>query len=263
MDEGIIKVEKRGRVRLLILNRPEKRNALSAALLRRLDQYLRDLARDEEMRALVIRGAGDQAFCAGFDLDDLEREGLPGIDAAAVHPLDKVFQAIEDFPYPVVAMLNGSVYGGGYELAVCCDFRIAADDIQIAVPSVKLGLVYPWQGIRRLIRLLGPAVTKRMLFTAGSFEGADITRLGLADWVVQRRDLERVTFELAQGVATHSPSAIRGTKRSINLLLRACYPSEKTRATCDRLTAESWQSRELQIARKALLDRSDKADEKR
>lgn len=262
MDQGVVRVEKRGPVRLLILNRPEKSNALSAVLLQRLDQVLRDLAKDEETRVLVIRGAGDKAFCAGFDLGDLEQEGIPGVDGAAVHPLDKVFRVIEDFPRPVFAMLNGSAYGGGYELAVCCDFRIAADDIQIAVPSVKLGLVYPWQGINRLIQRLGPSVARRMLFTAGSFQGAEIARLGLADCVVPRSDLEDITFELARTVAAHSPNAIRGTKRSINLLLRAYHPSEQTRATCDRLTAQSWQSRELQVARKALLDKSENEDEK-
>jgi enoyl-CoA hydratase/carnithine racemase len=257
MNEEIIRVEKKGPVRLLILNRPDKRNALSADLLRRLDRVLRELAQDEEARALVIRGAGDQSFCAGFDLGGLSQEQLPGTDGRASHPLDKVFQAIEDFPCPVFAMLNGSAYGGGYELAACCDFRIAADDIQIAVTSAKLGIVYPWQGLMRFIQLLGPSVTKQLLFTSRSIEGDEIARLGLADYVVQRGELEDLTFRMAEAVAAISPGAIRGTKRAISLLLRARYPSEQTRAECDRLAAESWQSDELQLARKALVQKTD------
>lgn len=257
MTEEILKLDSRGRIRVLTLNRPEKRNALSADLLLRLDQALRNLARDEEIRALVIRGAGDQAFCAGFDLFDLSQERLPGIDGLAPHPLNEVFQTLEDFPFPVFAMLNGSAYGGGYELAACCDFRIAADDIKIAVTSAKLGIVYPWQGLRRFIQLLGPAVTKQLLFTARGFEGEAIARLGLADRVVKRRDLEDTTFKMAEAVASNSPGAIRGTKQAINLLIRACDPNEQTRAQCDRLTAESWQSGELQLARKALFQKSE------
>ena len=255
MDQDILRIEKRGQVGVLILNRPEKRNALSAALMNRLYQALQDLSREDQVRALVIRGAGDQAFCAGFDLtydgDQFEVSG----EKAAAHPLERALRAIEDFPYPVFAMLNGATYGGGYELAVCCDIRIAADDIKIAVSAVKLGIVYPWQGLRRFVQLLGPAVAKQLLFTGRTFQGTEIARMGLVDFLVTRGELEDLTYKIAGEVAANAPLALRGNKRALNLVLRAWSLSDQERAESESLTAQSWQGQELSEARAAFLEK--------
>ena len=144
MSTEILLIEKKDRVGTLIFNRPEKRNSLSPDLLIRIHQTLENFAQEDEIRAVVVRGIGDQAFSSGYDIAAIPTEVSPQTREKLrdQNPLDLALNSVINFPYPVIALLNGYAFGAGCELAVCCDLRIGADDIRMGMPPAKLGLVY-------------------------------------------------------------------------------------------------------------------------
>ena len=149
MPEDLILCGRENHVATLVLNRPAKKNSMSPDLVVLLLTKLQELARDKNVRAVVIRGAGANAFCAGFDIGSLPTADSSKATAPLmeINPVEQLFEAVQAFPYPVIAMLNGHAFGAGCELAVCCDMRIGATDILMGMPPAKLGLVYPWTGL--------------------------------------------------------------------------------------------------------------------
>lgn len=157
-------IERTERICTISINRPEKRNALSPLVFMELIDLLAQLRDEDEVRCVILRGCGEQAFSSGFDISDLPVDVSPEIAQAAKGdtPLDNGMKAILDFPYPVIAMINGLAYGAGCELAVTCDIRIAADDVRFSLPPAKLGIVYRWRGILKFIDVIGPAFAREM-----------------------------------------------------------------------------------------------------
>ena len=144
MKSDTLLVQKEGHVCTLVLNRPEKRNALSPDLLMEVTQTLQELSRDDAFRAIVIRGAGDKAFCSGYDITALPTNLTPqSLEIVRdENPFDLALESIIHYPYPVIAMLNGYAFGGGCGLAVSCDIRIGADDIRMGMVPAKMGMIY-------------------------------------------------------------------------------------------------------------------------
>ena len=156
MDESdmLVLVEKRGRVAVVTLNRPEKRNALSPILLLELAQGLKELAEEDRTRCLVIRGTGDNAFSAGYDIGAIPTDLNPEMMELLKdnpNPLETGLEAVASFPYPVIAMLNGLAVGAGCELAITCDIRIGVEDLRMGMPPAKLGIVYSPSGMQKFI----------------------------------------------------------------------------------------------------------------
>jgi enoyl-CoA hydratase/carnithine racemase len=207
-------------VATLILNRPQKMNALTDQLIRDLKIRFEHLAMDETVRAVVIRGSGDKAFCSGYDFGALEAKQASAAEVheEASHPLEPVAEAIDAYPYPVIAMLNGSAFGAGCELAICCDLRVAADDIRIGMPPAKIGVVYPWNGLRRFVQAVGWNHTREMFFSADTFEGPCLKAMGLVNHLVPRSELEAVTLDLAARITANAPLALRGIKKTLSHL---------------------------------------------
>ena len=163
-----------------------KKNSLTPELVKILLQTLKELSLDDTIRTVVIRGAGDKAFCAGYDIGSLptSRSDDPNENLKILNPVEKLFKVIVDYPFPVIAMINGVAFGAGCELAVCCDIRIGADNIRIGMPPAKLGLVYPWSGLQRFIQVIGLKNTKEIFFTGRNYEGIRLKELGLVDYLV-------------------------------------------------------------------------------
>ena len=159
MDQQLLLIQAENKICTLTLNRPEKKNSLSLELVELFGSTLEELAEDDTVRAVILRGAGEQAFCAGFDIGSLPTQSKTDADQRlkSLDQVESLLQRLIRFPYPVIAMLNGHAFGAGYELAVCCDIRIAADNIKIGMPPAKLGLVYPWTGLKRFVSVLGLA----------------------------------------------------------------------------------------------------------
>jgi enoyl-CoA hydratase/carnithine racemase len=205
----------RGTVRVLTLDNAEKRNALDPDLLKELVSAC-VAAGGDGVRCLVLRGAGDRAFSAGFDLQALERAGsgaeLP--DAS----VEQAMAAVEEVPCPTIAFLNGPAFGAGCELAVACDLRVAREGISMGMPPAKLGVIYAPAGLARFERTIGLAHTRELFFTGRPVDARRALEMGLVDRVVAADRAEVEALGLAAEIAANAPLAVQGTKRILALL---------------------------------------------
>jgi enoyl-CoA hydratase/carnithine racemase len=206
-----------GRTASLTFNRPEKLNALSRALLGELIEACAVLDRQPDLRAVVVRGAGERAFSAGFDLGDFGAAG-DGDDAYASADLGRrAADALERLHPITIAAIRGHCIGGGVVLAAACDLRIAADDTRFAIPEIDLGIPLAWGGIPRLARELGPALTKELVITARPFSAAEAHAWRFVNRVVAGADLESAAAELAQSIAAKPRFATLATKQQVRI----------------------------------------------
>jgi enoyl-CoA hydratase/carnithine racemase len=197
----------------LTISNPEKRGALDPPLLEALVEALERL----DARCVVLTGEG-RAFCAGYDIESLMRDGY---EDGAGHPFPAALAAIEAYPYPVLAALNGYAIGGGLELAIACDLRIAAAGVQLGMPPAKLGVVYAHAGLNRFISAIGAARTRELFLTGRRIDAAAAERWGLVNDVVAADTLERQALALAQEIAANAPLSLRGNKAAIGALVAA------------------------------------------
>lgn len=211
-----VRYEVEGHVATITLDRPEKLNALDPAMLRALEGHLDRLDASTEARVLIVTGAGERAFCVGADIDAW----------AALEPLEmwrswvrtgyRVFDRLARLRIPTIAALDGFTLGGGLELALACDLRVAADGVELGAPEVTIGTVPGWGGTQRLPRLIGAARAKQMIFT-GERIGADVAeRWGLVNEVVARDNLLPRCRELAVSIAANAPIAVQLAKQAID-----------------------------------------------
>ncbi len=172
-----------------------------------------------------------------------------------VSPLEQTLQTIEAFPYPTIAMLNGHAFGGGCELAISCDLRIAGDHIRMGMPPVKLGMVYPCPGFRRFMRVLGFATALEVFLTARTYDSRNCLRRGLLHEVVAADQLASYTTDLAKTMANHAPLALKGTKQVLYALAEAVrLPPEQEAALHGRFIT-SMKSHDLREAKQAFKEK--------
>lgn len=195
---------------------PDRRNALDPSLLEAMRSLLAEAAADAAVRVLILQGAGPW-FCSGFDLSRLPASAS-GDAIAAAELVEAVMAAVEDFPRPVIAALRGPAMGAGGELAVAADLRIAADDLAFAMPPAKIGLVYHEAGFQRFLRLVGPARTREIFFTACRIDAARALACGLVDRVTAADELEAAAVAWASEMAVLAPLSLTGAKRVLRLL---------------------------------------------
>lgn len=210
--------ELQGRVALVTINRPDKRNALDGATRARLIEVFDELAANPEVRAVVLTGAGDKAFVAGADISEFE--GRSPVDQFRVMSGRTVFDAADRFPKPLIAALNGFTLGGGCELAMACDIRLAADTAKLGQPEVNLGIIPGGGGTQRLPRLVGAGTALKLLYTGELIDAAEALRIGLVDEVVPAADLRGRALALAQVIAQKSPVALQLIKEAVRASLR-------------------------------------------
>ena len=215
-DEPFI-VQRQGRVCTFIINRPDKLNSVTPEVMARLADALSALKDDDEVRAVVLRGAGTGAFSAGFDIGRIG--GLPQEAGPPGNPLEHGLEAIAAYPYPVIAMVYGYALGGGCHLAAACDLCLAADTAIFGMTPAKLGLVYPVEGFQFFVSRLGPAYAKELFLTARQIPAQRAKEMGLVHQVVPEVELETTVYTLAQELAEeNAPLAMRGSKHIINRL---------------------------------------------
>jgi enoyl-CoA hydratase len=201
------------RIGRITINRPEKRNALNAAVRRELVEVLDAWRDDKAVRVVVITGAGDKAFIAGADIGEFA-ERTP-IEQRAAMQGRRVFDEIADYAKPTIAMVNGFALGGGCEVAVACDLRVAARSARFGQPEIKLGLLPGGGGTQRLPRLVGPGRAMRLVLTGELISADEAERIGLVDYVVDDVALAARTHELAATLASYSPVALALAKSAI------------------------------------------------
>jgi enoyl-CoA hydratase len=202
-----------GAVAILTINRPEKRNALSAQVRADLIAALDALRDDDGIRVLVITGAGDKAFVAGADIAEFA-ERTP-LEQRATMTGRRVFDEIAAYPKPVIAMINGFCLGGGCELALGCDLRIAADTAKLGQPEINLGIIPGGGGTQRLPRVVGMGQAMRLVLSGELIDAAEALRIGLVDVVHPAAELRARTLEFARGMAAKSPVALRMAKSAV------------------------------------------------
>jgi enoyl-CoA hydratase/carnithine racemase len=210
-----------GIVRLTISN-PSKRNALDHPILDAITATLAELsAEDSDTRCIVITGANGM-FSAGYDIGEIPAEEFEErAERLVAHPFTQAIDALEAFPYPTVAMLPGHTIGGGLELALACDMRVALDGIKLGMPPAKLGLVYSHTGVRRFIDAIGAARTRELFLLGRYIEAPTALEWGLVNRVALGDQLEPVTLDIAAELAGNAPLSQKGNKRVIAALLAA------------------------------------------
>ncbi len=217
MAENLVLEERRGAIVLLTIHRPEKRNALNLALVRALADKLRSVEADATVRAVVLRGAGDKAFVAGADIAELKERGaeesLAGINA-------NLFRQVEELSVPVIAAIRGWALGGGMELAMGCDLRIAGDSARFGQPELNLGILPAAGGMHRLPALVGMGVAKDLVLTGRILDADEALRIGLVSRVVPDADVEAEAMRAAEAIAGMAPLASKLAKRVMNSLFR-------------------------------------------
>ncbi|HSJ10881.1 MAG TPA: enoyl-CoA hydratase-related protein [Longimicrobiales bacterium] len=207
------------RIATLTINRPDKRNALNAVVRREIVEALDQLRPDDAVRVVIITGAGEKAFVAGADIGEFaERTPLEQREAMQGR---RVFDEVAAFPKPTIAMINGFALGGGCELALACDMRVAAPTARFGQPEIRLGLIPGGGGTQRLPRLIGAGRALRLILTGDLIDAAEAHRIGLVDVLADEGALHARTLEIARAMAAHSPVALRLAKSAVAAALEA------------------------------------------
>jgi enoyl-CoA hydratase len=224
-----ILLETNDRISTLTINRPDKRNALNQATRDEILHVLDSLQGSNDSRVLIVTGAGDKAFIAGADISEFEgRTSLTQRDAMKSL---RIFDAIEDFPKPVIAMINGFCLGGGLELALACDLRFASDNAKLGQPEINLGIIPGGGGTQRLTRLIGEGKSMELILTGDLIEAAQAKELGLVNDVFIPNELRDRVRALAARIAEKSPIALRMAKEAVKTASRTTLREGLSRET--------------------------------
>lgn len=208
-------IAKEGHVATITINRPKALNALSTAVLTDLNAALDEVAADQDVYALIITGAGEKSFVAGADIAEMKDKSVE--EAAEYGKFgNAVFRKIETFRCPVIAAVNGFALGGGCELAMSCDIRVASENAVFGQPEVGLGITPGFGGTQRLARLVGAGIAKEMIYTARNIKADRAAQIGLVNKVVAAEELSATVMKMAQGIAKNAPIAVAYAKKAIN-----------------------------------------------
>jgi enoyl-CoA hydratase len=210
-----LKLEVVGGVAMLVIDRPGARNALALQTMDELDEAI-ETVRLQRARVLVIRGAGDKAFCAGGDIKELEGMRSESEAAAMAHRMRATLDRLPQLAIPVIAGLNGDALGGGAELAIACDIRIAVEHARVGFPQITLGIMPAWGASERLAALVGRARALSILLGGQPVAAGDALQLGLVEMVVPRATFEARLHEFAVAIAAAPPAAVAGIKSAVN-----------------------------------------------
>lgn len=248
-----ILLEKRDGIAVLTLNAPEKRNAIDLEMVQGLHTALDQLLVADDVSVLVLIGAGDKAFAAGADIAQLkERQGPDAL--AAIN--SAIFKRIDDFPLPSIAAIKGYALGGGCELAIACDLRVAGESAKMGQPEVGLGIIPAAGGTYRLPRLVGLGKARELIYTGRIIDAAECLRIGLVNDVVADDQVLDRALELAGEIAARGRLAVRMAKATMNALSR---PGEAAAMTMESVAqAMLFDSEDKHARMQAFLDRKHK-----
>lgn len=239
-----------GGICTLTIENEGKRNAISYAMLRELIDELDGVSERDGDYVLVVRGAGEEAFSAGFDLDEDRVDRTP--EQKRLWP--RATAALETYEFPTVAMINGDAYGGAVQLAAACDLRVGVESAEFGITPAKLGLAYGGEAIGRVLRLVGPAKTKELLFTANAIPASHAAEIGLLNYVVERDELAELTYGLAEDIAANAPLSLTYMKEIVGVLEEKQALSDAERKWIGRVREELFRSRDHREAVEAFRD---------
>jgi enoyl-CoA hydratase/carnithine racemase len=245
---------KEGKVGYLTFNNPERHNAVSLEMWEAASGFLEDFKKDNNIRVVVVTGAGGKAFISGADISKFEKErstqeGVDRYNAA----VDHANNAFYTFPKPTIAMIRGYCIGGGVGLALCCDMRICTDSSKFAVPAAKLGLGYRYDGLKKLVDLVGPSFAKEIFFTARQFTAAEAQVMGLVNRVLPDAELESYVKDYAETIAANAPLTVDSVKYIVGQAV--ADESKRNLKKCDELVQACFASNDYKEGRKAFMEK--------
>ena len=239
----------------IIFNNPERHNAVSLEMWDAVEVALNAFMENDDVRIVILSGAGGKAFVSGADISKFEKER--GSKDATDHynaRLKVVYDTIENYPKPTMAMINGHCIGGGLNLAACTDIRVASDKSRFAMPAAKLALGYPFDAIRRLVNSVGAASAKQLMFTAKSIDADTALRIGFIQEVVEEDDLAERVDALSGTIAGNAPLTIQAMKLIATQVMQS-DPAKRDLAKCDEMVAACFASEDYVEGRKAFMEK--------
>ena len=233
MTSEFVTLQISGAKATITLDRPDQHNKLGVDELTALISALEHLENQPGCRVVVLTGTGSKTFCSGFDIDQIK-----SVDWAQ-EPFEQAVSRLESLSLPTICALNGSVYGGGTELALACDFRIGIVGSRLCLPAAEIGVHYGVKGLQRFYTRLGLSTAKRILLAAESLDCHELLRLGYFDWLVEAADLQERTDQLAHRLAALAPLSVRGMKRALNQISYGALDETEARRAISECFASS------------------------
>jgi len=245
---------KEGSVGYLTFNNPERHNAVSLDMWEAASGFLEDFKNDNNIRVVVVTGAGGKAFVSGADISkfDKERSSKESSDRYN-ESVDHAYNAFYSFPKPTIAMIRGYCIGGGVGLALCCDMRICTEASKFAVPAAKLGLGYRYAGLKKLVDLVGPSFAKEIFFTARQFTATEAQAMGLVNRVLPDGELESYVQNYADTIAGNAPLTVDSVKFIVAQTLTD--ESKRDLKKCEELVQACFASKDYIEGRKAFMEK--------
>jgi enoyl-CoA hydratase/carnithine racemase len=248
-----LRLTRDGSIATLVLNRPEKRNAITIEMWQALPRILGDLETGDDARVVVIRGAGTEAFASGADISEFERfRGTVAAARAYSATVEAAERALADFPRPTIAMIHGHCIGGGLELALACDFRMSSRIARFGIAAARLGIVYSLPATRRLAGIVGPSHARDILLSARLIEAEEAHRMGLVNVVCEPEALENVTYAYARLLAQQAPLSQRGAKLMLQYMIGEGGVTESDLAA---VVEQAYESRDYREGVQAFLEK--------
>jgi len=245
---------KDGRVGYVIFNNPERRNAVSLEMWEATARILDDFKRDNDIRVVVLTGAGDKAFVSGADISRFENERSSEEAIARYNEtVERANTAVYDYPKPTIAMIRGYCIGGGVGLALCCDLRICSDDSRFGVPAARLGLGYPFHGLKKLADVVGPSFAKEIFFTARQFDAEEARTMGLVNRVVPAAELPGYVKTYADTIGDNAPLTVATAKFTIGEVVKD--ESKRDLAKVAAMVKQCFDSKDYIEGRRAFMEK--------
>jgi enoyl-CoA hydratase len=241
-------------VGVVTFNNPEKRNAMSLEMWEGFGQALTELRDNPDVRVVILTGAGDKAFVSGADISQFEKS-RHNAEASEEYSKKSAAQRalLADYPKPTIACIRGYCLGGGMQVAMLSDIRIAAEDSQFGIPAAKLGIAYGYDGLRNLVSLVGPSWARLLMYTGMRIDSKEALRIGLVDRVIPTDELQGVTMELATTIATNAPLAVKAAKITIAQVLKD--PADRNMDAINQIGTDCMNSEDFREGRQAFMEK--------
>ena len=238
----------------ITFNNPEKHNAVSIEMWDALEKILDEFRSSKDIRVIVLNGAGGKSFVSGADISKFDKERSSKEAVLSYNKrTQKVYELLETFPKPTIAMIDGYCIGGGLNLAVCCDIRICSEKSKFAMPAAKLSLGYPFSSIKRLFDVMGPGMAKHFMFTAEKISASEALACGLVQKLVSEENIETYVRDYALTISHNAPLTIKAMKQiGIEILKN---PDERDLLLCEQLASTCFDSEDYKEGRKAFMEK--------
>ena len=246
--------EKLDEIGRLIFNNPERHNAVSLDMWDAAERILRDFVDDDDIRVIILSGAGGKSFVSGADISKFEKER--STKEAVLHYNSRVAAVnsiINNIPKPTIAEVNGYCIGGGLGLAVCCDLRFCSEKSKFGLPAAKLGLGYAFENLKRLVDVVGPGAARDITFSARQIDAQEALRVGLVQRILPEAELTDFVVDYARTVAGNAPLTVKSMKHIINEALKS--ENDRDPAVCQQLVDDAFASEDYIEGRHAFMEK--------